>query len=143
MHGDFSPEARERALRTILVSDVFADNAETIVTALVDVPSGHVLVAVVDEGHGFAGTHHVEEAKIVERVPELEAPGGWAMVFSPGTQSADVARRANQMAEIAKARLERIDRIVARREGKLAENSAQAFLDAEDAEGAANSERDD
>jgi hypothetical protein len=47
------------------------------------------------------------------------------------------------MAEIAKARLERIDRIVARREGKLAENSAQAFLDAQDAEGAANSERDD
>jgi hypothetical protein len=115
MHGDFSPEARERALRTILVSDVFADNAENIVAALLHVPADHVLVAVVDEGHGFAGTHHVEESKIVERVPELEEPGGWAMVFSPGTKPEDVVRRAAQMADIAKARLERIDRIIARR----------------------------
>lgn len=129
MHGDFSPEARQRALRTILVSDVFADNADEIVAALLRVPAGHVLVAVVDEGHGFAGTHHVEEAQIAQRVPELEHPGGWAMVFSPGTKPEDVKRRANSMADIAQKRLERIDRINARREGKLAELSAQAFAE--------------
>ena len=114
MHGDFSPAARERALRTILVSDVFAENADVIVAALAAVPSGHVLVAVVDESHGFAGTHHVEESAIAQRVPELEAPGGWAMVFSKRTTRADVIHRATQMGDIAKARAERIEKLIAR-----------------------------
>jgi hypothetical protein len=120
MHGDLSPEARERAFRTILVADIFADNAEVIVADLGQVPGGHVLVAVVDENHGFAGTHNVEESRIVERVPELEQPGGWAMVFSAGTNPVEVRRRAEQMADIAKKRVETIDRILAKRAAKQA-----------------------
>lgn len=121
MHGDFSPEARERALRTILVADVFADHAEEIVADLLHIPGEHVLVAVVDENHGYGGTHHVEEAKIVARVPELEEPGGWAMVFSAGTNPVEVRRRADQMADIAKQRVQAIDRILAKRAAKAAE----------------------
>ena len=45
-----------------------------------------MLVAVVDADHAFAGTHHVEQTDLVERVPQLEDGGGWAMVFSPGVE---------------------------------------------------------
>lgn len=115
MHGDFSPEARERAHRTVLVADVFGDHAEVIVSALLDVPDGHVLVAVVASDHSFAGTHRVDRTDLVQRVPELEEGGGWAMVFSPGTSAQDVRRRTDEMASIAAQRAAAIDRILARR----------------------------
>ena len=114
-HGDFSPEARERAHRTVLVADVFADHAEVIVAALPDVPEGHVLVAVVDPSHSFSGTHHVGQTDLVERVPELEDGGGWAMVFSPGASAEDVRQRTDKMASLASQRAAAIDRILARR----------------------------
>jgi hypothetical protein len=113
-HGDFSPEARERAFRTVLVADVFADHADLIVAELPAVPDGHVLVAVVDSSHAFTGTHHVDRGELVARVPELEA-GGWAMVFSPGVSADDIRRRTDEMASIATQRAAAIDRIVARR----------------------------
>lgn len=115
MHGDLSPEARERAGRTVEVASVFADHAEVIVERLPDVPEGHVLVAVVDGSHEFSGTHHVEQGDLVMRIPELEQTGGWAMVFSPGSSVADVRRRTDEMADLARRRAETIDRIVARR----------------------------
>jgi hypothetical protein len=114
-HGDFSPEARERALRTVLVSDVFAENADDIAAALLHVPAGHVLVAIVDEGHGFAGTHHVDEADIPIRIPELESAGGWVMVFSAGTRPEEVRRRATSMGDIAQQRVKLIDKIIAKK----------------------------
>jgi len=114
-HGDFSPEARDRARRTVHVAGVFADNAEVIVAALPDLPDGAVLVAVVDAEHAFSGTHAVDRADLVERVPELESEGGWAMVFSPGSSVADVHRRTNEMALIATQRAAAIERINARR----------------------------
>lgn len=115
VHGDYSPEARERAHRTVLVADVFGEHAEVIVAALLDLPDGHVLVAVVDADHRFGGTHHIDRAELVRRVPELEQGGGWAMVFSPGTSVAEVRRRTDEMAAIAAQRAAAIDRIAARR----------------------------
>jgi hypothetical protein len=117
-HGDFSPEARERAHRTVLVADVFADHAEVIVAELPLVPDGHVLVAVVDHAHSFQGTHHVDREELVQRVPELEQGGGWAMVFSPGASAADIRRRTDEMASIAQQRAAAIDRINAKRAGQ-------------------------
>ena len=114
-HGDFSPEARERAHRTVLVADVFSDNAEGIIAALPDVPDDHVLVAVVDSSHAFTGTYHVDRAELVERVPELESEGGWAMVFAPGSSIDDVRRRTDEMASIASQRAAVIERIIAKR----------------------------
>lgn len=111
---DLSPEAKARASRTVEVAEVFADNAEVIVAALRDVPDSHVLVALVDDTHAFTGTHHVEKASMVERVPELEQ-GGWAMVFTPGASLEDVRRRTAEMADIAQQRIAAIDRITARR----------------------------
>jgi hypothetical protein len=111
---DLSPEAKARAVRTIDVAAVFADNAEIIVAELPGVPEGHVLVALVDADHAFTGTHHVEKANLVERIPELEGDG-WAMVFSPGSSVADVHRRTGEMADIARARIAAIDRILSRR----------------------------
>jgi hypothetical protein len=112
-HGDFSPQARERAHRTVLVADVFADHAEVIVAALPGVPDDHVLVAVVDHRHVFTGTHAVARTDLVERVPQLEG-GGWAMVFSPGASVADIRRRTDEMASLASQRAAAIDRIIAK-----------------------------
>lgn len=115
MHGDLSPEARERAGRTVEVAAVFAEHAELIVSELPAVPEGHVLIAVVDHSHRFTGTHHVEQGQLLMRVPELEQTGGWVMVFSPGSSVSDVRRRTDEMANIARQRMAAIDRILARR----------------------------
>ncbi|SHF99281.1 hypothetical protein SAMN05443575_1069 [Jatrophihabitans endophyticus] len=114
-HGDYSPEAREAAHGKARAAGVFAEHAEHIVAALPDVPDGHVLVAVVDDGHEFAGTHHVAQTDIVERVPELEAGTGWAMVFTPGTDASEIRRRTDEMGTLARRRAEMITRILARR----------------------------
>lgn len=116
-HGDFSPEARARAGRTAEVAAIFADQAELIVAALLDVPSDHVVVAVVDAQHEFTGTHRVERAELAQRIQELEHPDGWAMVFSPGTSVEQVRRRSAEMGSIARQRVAAIDRILARRQG--------------------------
>ena len=113
-HGDFSPAARAAAHDKARAADVFADHADTIVAALPDVPDGYVLVAVVDDGHEFGGTHHVAQDEIVARVPELER-AGWAMVFTPGTDVAGVRRRTEEMATLARRRAEMITRILTRR----------------------------
>ncbi|HKC27643.1 MAG TPA: hypothetical protein VKB75_06490 [Jatrophihabitans sp.] len=113
-HGDYSLEARTAAEGKARAAGVFWDNAEIIVAALPDVPAGHVLVAVVDEQHEFSGTHHVAQDEIVARIPELEAQG-WAMVFTTGTELADVRRRADEMATLARRRAEMITRIRTRR----------------------------
>ncbi|HEU5008114.1 MAG TPA: hypothetical protein VFT67_14150 [Jatrophihabitantaceae bacterium] len=111
---DLSPEAKARAVRTIDVAAVFADNAEIILAELPELPDGHVLVALVDADHAFTGTHYVEKANLVERIPQIEGDG-WAMVFSPGASVEDVRRRTAEMADIARARIAAIDRILARK----------------------------
>ena len=115
MHGDFSPEARAEAERKQRAAGVFAEHAEHIVAALPEVPDGHVLVAVVDDGHAFTGTHHVEQERLVERIPELEGDGGWAMVFTGDADESAVRRRTEEMATLARRRAEMIDRIRAKR----------------------------
>jgi hypothetical protein len=114
---DLSPEARDRARETIVVAEVFGANADEIAAAVAEVPAGHVLVAVVDETHEFAGMHPVSRDELVDAVPALEADGGWAMVFSPGADTDNIRRRTAEMASIAKQRIDAIDRIVARRDG--------------------------
>jgi hypothetical protein len=117
-HGDFSAEARDRASRTAVVAEVFGEHAELIVAQLPDVPEGSVLVAVVGIDHSFAGTHHVGQADLPARIPELESDGAWAMVFSYPATVEDVRRRAADYAATARKRAELIDRIAARREGQ-------------------------
>jgi hypothetical protein len=114
-HGDFSPEARTAAENKARAAGVFAEHAEVIVAALPGLPEGHVLVAVVDEAHEFAGTHHVAKEEIVARVPELEGTG-WAMVFAVGSDVDDVRRRTDEMATLARRRAEMITRIRTRRQ---------------------------
>lgn len=112
---DLSPEARQRARETITVAEVFGANADEIAAAIAEVSAGHVLVAVVDETHEFAGTHHISREELVDAVPALEADGGWAMVFSPPSDADHVRRRTAEMASIARQRIDAIDRILARR----------------------------
>ena len=114
---DLSPEARERARETIAVAEVFGANADEIAAAVAEVADGHLLVAVVDETHEFAGTHPVSRDQLVDAVPALEGDRGWAMVFSPGADVDHVRRRSAEMASIAQQRINAINRILARREG--------------------------
>ena len=113
-HGDYSAEAHSAAHGRARAAQVFADHAEIIVAALVDVPEGHVLVAVVDETHAFTGMHHVARDEIAGRVPELEG-SGWAFPVSPGTDAAEIRRRTDEMGTLARRRAEMITRIQARR----------------------------
>ena len=113
-HGDYSKEARAAAESKARAAGVFADNAEVIVDALPGLPGGHVLVAIVDESYEFAGTHHVAKDDIVVRVPELEGDG-WAMVFARSSDVSEVRRRADEMATLARRRVEMITRIRTRR----------------------------
>lgn len=115
-----SPEALERARRTILVSDIFAEHADEIVAAVTEVPSEHVLVVVVDGNHRFAGMHHIKTGELVERVPPLEGDDGWTMVFSSGANTVTVRQRTDKMADLAQQRINTIERIMARRAGNSA-----------------------
>jgi hypothetical protein len=113
---DLSPEAKERARRTIEVSRVIAEHADEIAEATLSVPEGHVLVAVVDADYTFSGMHWVSESDLIARVADLEGPGGSAMVFNRGVEPDHVHGRTSDLASIAAKRIETIDRITARRE---------------------------
>jgi hypothetical protein len=112
---DLTPEAKERARRTIAIAAVVAEHADEIAAATTELPPGHVLVAVVDADNAFAGTHRVSETDLIERIAELEGPNGSAMVFSRDIEPDHVHGRTSELASIAEARIATIDRIVNRR----------------------------
>jgi lipoate synthase len=113
---DVSPEQIEKSRRTIRAAGVFAENSERIVAHVQALPVEHVVVAVVTRDYVFDGVHHVSRQELVERVPELEGPGGWAMVFSPGADADHVSERTATMIELAEKRIEMISRIASRRQ---------------------------
>jgi hypothetical protein len=115
---DLSPEAKERARRTILVSQVIATHADDIAEATLSVPEGHVLVALVDASGEFGGMHWVSETELIERIADLEGPGGSAMVFNRSIEAGHVHGRTSELASIAEQRIATIERITARRDGR-------------------------
>jgi hypothetical protein len=112
---DLSPEARERALRTTLAAPIFAGQAARIAGHVDRLGVDVVLVSVVDADLTYAGEHVVDVADLVAEVARLESGGGWAMVFSPGVDEAEILRRCAEMVSIATARVEVLDRLAARR----------------------------
>ena len=107
---DLSPEAVDRAQRSILAAPVFAAHAELIGTLTPDLPTDQVLVAVVDAEYLLAGTYVIARDELVERVPELEG-SGWAMVFSHRSDAEQVRYRAGEMALLAEKRITMIARL--------------------------------
>lgn len=112
---DLSPEARERAVRTTLAAPVFAGRAADIADHIRRLGVDVVLVCVVDSDLEYAGEHVVDVGDLVAEVARLEGDGGWAMVFSPGVDEAEILRRCAEMVSIATARVEVLDRVSARR----------------------------
>lgn len=112
---DLSPEARERAVRTTLAAPVFAGRAARIADRIKRLGVDVVLVCVVDADLEYSGQHVVDVGDLVAEVARLEGDGGWAMVFSPGVDEAEVLRRCAEMVSIAAARVEVLDRLSARR----------------------------
>jgi hypothetical protein len=113
---DVSPEQVEKSRRTIRAASVFADNAEVIVAHVGELPEDHVVVAVVTATYDFSGVHHVSREELVERVPALEGPDGWAMVFSSGADAEHVATRTAEMINLAEKRIAMLEKIAARRD---------------------------
>jgi hypothetical protein len=114
---EISPEQVDKSRRTIRAASIFADHADHIVAKVVELPEDHVVVAVVTADYEFDGVHHVSRLELVERVPALEGPDGWAMVFSAGADHAHVATRTTEMAALATKRIEMLEKIAARRQG--------------------------
>jgi hypothetical protein len=112
---DLSPAARERARRTALAAPVFAEHAAQIADRVRRLGVDQVLVAVVDADLQYTGATDVGTGDLVAEVARLEGPEGWAMVFSAGVDEAEVGRRTNEMASIATARLDALERLHARR----------------------------
>ncbi|MGX7680898.1 hypothetical protein ACSMXN_18585 [Jatrophihabitans sp. DSM 45814] len=111
---EISPEQIEKSRRTIRAAEVFADNADTIVTHVEVLPDDHVVVAVVTSAYDFNGVHHVSREELVERVPALEGPDGWAMVFSQGADAAHIGARTAEMIALAEKRIAMLEKISAR-----------------------------
>jgi hypothetical protein len=95
---------------------VIAEHADEIAEATGTLPDGHVLVAVVNADYSFDGMHWVGESELIERIADLEGPGGSAMVFSRGIEPDHVHGRTSELASIAEKRIATIERITARRE---------------------------
>ncbi len=112
---DVSPDQIDKSRRTIRAAQVFADNTDAILFHVELLPTDHVVVAVVTADYDFGGVHHVGRTELVERVPSLEGPDGWAMVFSAGADADHVAARTGEMAALARKRIEMLERIHARR----------------------------
>jgi hypothetical protein len=112
---DISPEQIDKSRRTIRAAKVFADNQDAILAHVEALPEEHVVVAVVTSDHDFSGVHHVSTEELVETVPALEGPGGWAMVFSSGADAAHVATRTAEMIALAEQRIAMLEKILARR----------------------------
>jgi hypothetical protein len=111
---DVSPEQIDKSRRTIRAARVFADHAEVIVAHVTELPEEHVVVAVVTAEYEFSGVHHVSRTELVEKVPALEGPDGWAMVFSPGADNDHIAARTSEMVNLAEKRIAMLQKIAAR-----------------------------
>lgn len=115
---DISPEQIDKSRRTIRAAEVFADNGDVILAHVDALPDEHVVVAVVTEDYEFGGVHHVSTEELVETVPALEGPAGWAMVFSSGADADHVAARTSEMIALAEQRIAMLEKILARRAGQ-------------------------
>ena len=113
---DISPDQVAKSRRTIQAANVFASHADAIVSHVDELPDEHVVVAVVTEDYTFDGVHHVSVEELVERVPALEGPNGWAMVFSAGADHDHVAARTSEMIALAEKRIAMIEKIAARQQ---------------------------
>ncbi len=116
---DLTPEAKERARRTIAIASVLAEHADEIAAATVALPERHVLVALVDGDNAYIGTHVVSETELIERIADLEGANGSAMVFTRDIEPTHVHDRTSELASIAEQRIVTIERIIARREGRI------------------------
>jgi hypothetical protein len=108
---DISSRALERARQTEPVAQVFGAHAAHIVAACEVLGEEQVIVAVVDGDFVFRGTEIVSTTELIAEVARLEGEDGWAMIFSAGHDEAAVLRRTEEMAVLAAARGNLIERL--------------------------------
>lgn len=107
----FTPneETLTRPRHTIHAAELFHDHAVVIARSCAGARSDEVVLAGVDRFLSFSGAWAIERAQLVVRVAEFD-PGGWTLVFSPGTELREVEERSLELARHAFRRWEALRR---------------------------------
>ncbi len=106
----FSKEARERPYRTIEATKVLREKAEVIERATHDAHADEVIVAVVQADLSFGGVWTLAREDMSRQIFVVEDEGGWSLIFSPKTPVAQIEKRCDELAGIARRRGEAMER---------------------------------
>ena len=107
----FTPneETLSRPRYTIHAAELFHDHAVVIARSCAGAQPDEVVLAGVDRFLSFSGAWPVERAQLTVRMAEFD-PGGWTLVFSPGTELREVEERSLELARHAFRRWEALRR---------------------------------
>ena len=106
----FSREDRERPFQTIEATKVLREKAEVIQRATNDARTDEVIVAVVRPDLSFGGVWTLAREDMTRQVFVVEDEGGWSLLFSPNTSLAQIKKRCDELAGIARRRGEVMQR---------------------------------
>ncbi|HZR41735.1 MAG TPA: hypothetical protein VFB12_16560 [Ktedonobacteraceae bacterium] len=114
----FSNEAMDRPHRAIKAAGILRERAWAIEGAAADAGADEIIVAVVGKDLTFGGIWTAVREDLMWLVPRVEGQGGWSLIFSPKTSSAQVEERCMQFARIAFKRWEAMQRWAGRQARK-------------------------
>lgn len=103
MPNRITPQAVERARRSIEAADVFLQHAPVVAQACADASDGEIVVALVGHDNTFLGVHVVPIMRLYSTVMEYGAES-WSLIFSAGTGILEIEMRCKQMKKYAEAR---------------------------------------
>ena len=115
----FSREARERPLRTVEATEVLRAKAAAIERVTMDARSDEVIVAVVQPDLSFGGVWTLAREDLTVQIFVVEDEGGWSLLFSPNTSLAQIEKRCDELAGIARRRGEIMERYVSRHQDEM------------------------
>jgi hypothetical protein len=115
----FSREAIERPYRTIEATKVLLEKATIIERATRDARVDEVIVAVVRPDLSFVGVWTLAREDMSRQVFVVEDEGGWSLLFSPNTSLAQIEKRCDELAGIARRRGEIMQRWASRHQNEM------------------------
>src|SRR5579863_3047930 len=92
---------------------------EAIERATKDARADEVIVAVVQPDLSFGGVWTLAREDLSVQIFVVEDEGGWSLLFSPNTSLAQIEKRCDELAGIARRRGEVMERYVSRHQGEL------------------------
>lgn len=98
----FSREAIERPYRTIEATEVLREKATIIERATQNARTDEVIIAVVQPDLSFGGVWTLARENLTGQIFIVEDEGGWSLIFSPNTSLAQIEKRCDELAGIAR-----------------------------------------